>query len=181
MLLSYTELCLLIENGVITNTTEAAVNATSIDVTLGEWLQIERAPHGGGVVDLEQKGSPSFSALEMTSAGYALDPSEFILAHTFERFNLPNDLSAEFKLKSSLARSGLQHALAGWCDAGWHGSNLTLELSNNLREHRLLIRPGMKIGQMIFYRHFPVPDHASYAAKGQYNRDSGAVANKGVR
>ncbi len=181
MLLSHTELCLLVEQGIIEGVNVHAVNATSIEVTLGTDILIERAPHGGGVVDLAQKGGPAMSAMTMTAAGYALEPSEFILAHTEQRFHLPNDISAEFKLKSSLARSGLQHALAGWCDAGWHGSNLTLELTNCLREHRLLIRPGMRIGQMIFYRHYPVPDHASYAARGQYNRDSGAVANKGVR
>lgn len=181
MLMSYTELCMLIERGVIEGLNMNAVNATSIDVTLGTSLMVERAPHGGGVVDLAQKGGPSMSELIMTAAGYALEPSEFVLAHTEQRFNLPNDISAEFKLKSSLARSGLQHALAGWCDAGWHGSNLTLELTNCMREHRLLIRPNMKIGQVIFYRHYPVPDHASYAAKGQYNRDSGVVATKGVR
>jgi deoxycytidine triphosphate deaminase len=39
----------------------------------------------------------------------------------------------------------------------------------------------MKIGQMVFFRCAPVPDHASYAAKGQYNGDTGAVGSKGVR
>lgn len=180
MLMSYTELCLLIEAGVI-NAPESAVNATSIDVRLGEWVHVERAPHGGGVVDLMHRDAPSMSPIRMTDAGYALQPAEFVLAHTLESFHLPNDISAEFKLKSSLARSGLQHALAGWCDAGWHGSQLTLELTNATREHRLLIRPGMKVGQVIFYRHREVPDHASYARKGQYNGDQGAVANKGLR
>lgn len=180
MLLSHDELLQLIEDGVI-SAPESAVNASSIDVRLGDYLQIERAPHGGGVVDLAHKQSPSMTQLQMTEAGYALDPAEFVLGHTIERFDLPNDISAEFKLKSSLARAGLQHALAGWCDAGWHGSQLTLELTNSTREHRLLLRPNMKIGQVIFYRHAEVPDHASYAAKGQYNGDSGAVANKGVR
>lgn len=180
MLLSHIELLLLIDNGIIT-APETAVNATSIDVTLGDFIQVERAPHGGGVVDLAHKQSPAMCPIQMTEAGYALDPSEFVLGHTIERFNLPNDISAEFKLKSSLARSGLNHALAGWCDAGWNSSQLTLELTNATREHRLLIRPGMKIGQVIFYRHYPVPDHASYASRGQYNGSEGAVASKGVR
>lgn len=181
MLLSHIELCLLIDNGVIEKADYSTVNATSIDVTLGASILVESAPHGGGIIDLVQKGSPSMREMRMEAAGYALEPGEFILASTEQVFNLPNNLSAEFKLKSSLARSGLQHALAGWCDAGWHGSNLTLELTNTLREHRLLLRPGMKIGQMIFYRHYPVPDHASYAQRGQYNRDTGAVGSKGVR
>jgi dCTP deaminase len=108
-------------------------------------------------------------------------PSQFLLAHSQEVFNLPCDIACEYKLKSSLARAGLQHALAGWCDPGWHGSQLTLELFNHCRYHDLVLRPNMKIGQMVFFRCAPVPDHASYAAKGQYNGDTGAVGSQGVR
>jgi len=57
---------------------------------------------------------------------YYLAPSEFVLAETIETFNLPDDISAQFVLKSSRAREGLNHLLAGWCDPGWHGSKLTL-------------------------------------------------------
>ena len=38
-----------------------------------------------------------------------------------DSFNLPNDISCQFVLKSSRAQSGLNHLLAGWCDPGWHG------------------------------------------------------------
>lgn len=79
---------------------------------------------------------------------------------------MPNDLAAEFRLKSSLARAGLDAALAMWCDPGWHGSVLTLELTNALKMHSLRFRPGLKIGQMVFHRGAPVPAHASYAVKG---------------
>jgi deoxycytidine triphosphate deaminase len=113
--------------------------------------------------------------------GYVLRPREFILGHSREEFNLPDDIAAEYKLKSSLARAGLGHALAGWCDPGWHGSHLTLELFNSLRHHSLILREGMKIGQMVFFRGKPVPSDRGYRARGQYNGDRGAVASKGVR
>lgn len=88
-----------------------------------------------------------------------------------EVFNLPEDISAEYKLKSSMARIGLEHMNAGWCDAGWHGSVLTLEFKNMLQYHAILIRPGDAIGQMIFFYHEPVPKSASYATRGRYNND----------
>ena len=99
---------------------------------------------------------------------YYLAPSEFALAETIEVFNLPDDISAQFVLKSSRARSGLNHALAGWCDPGWHGSKLTLELKNERRYHGLSLYPNLKIGQMVFHRMSNVPA-LSYAVTGNYN------------
>ena len=34
---------------------------------------------------------------------------------------------------------------------------------------------------MVFFEHAPVPEHASYANKGQYNGDSEANPSKGLR
>ena len=84
---------------------------------------------------------------------------------------MPMDISAEYKLKSSMARIGLEHLNAGWCDAGWHGSVLTLELVNVTRHHSIIIRPGDPIGQMVFFRHAPVPPERPYATRGRYNTD----------
>ncbi len=41
--------------------------------------------------------------------------NKLILLASKETFNLPHDICAQFALKSSLARKGLFHALAGWC------------------------------------------------------------------
>jgi dCTP deaminase len=115
------------------------------------------------------------------AGGYDLKPGEFVLASTREVFNLPDDLACEFKLKSSLARAGLQHAVAGWADPGFHNSVLTLELSNSLRAHWLRLTPGQPIGQLVFFRGEPVPADRSYAARGQYCNDRQTTASKGVR
>jgi dCTP deaminase len=102
---------------------------------------------------------------------YILYPGEFILASTHELFNLPNYISASYALKSSMARIGLEHLNAGWCDAGWHGSVLTLELKNMTRSHEIVLHHLDLIGQMCFFRHKPVSDEDSYACRGRYNKD----------
>ena len=99
---------------------------------------------------------------------YLLMPGHFCLAETLEIFNMPDDISAQFVLKSSRARDGLNHLLAGWCDPGWHGSKLTLELKNERLHHALPIWPGLKIGQMVFHQMSKVPLN-SYAVTGNYN------------
>jgi len=90
------------------------------------------------------------------------------LAETCELFNLPDDISAQFVLKSSRARSGYQHLFAGWCDPGFHNSKLTLELKNVRSHHAIPLYPGLKIGQMVFHQMSNVPLN-SYAKTGHYN------------
>ena len=99
---------------------------------------------------------------------YWLDPDHWLLAATEEVFNLPNFLAAEFKLKSSRARAGANHALAAYCDPGWHGSMLTLELMCSRRFHPVPLYPGLLIGQMIFTQMLGTP-LKSYAQTGHYN------------
>jgi len=177
-LLTYTELCELVERGVIQNAEMSQVNAASIDIRLGESMMMESVAIYR--VDITDKQSPVMHSVPPWEGKWVLPPGYFALANTMEVFNLPSDIAGEYKLKSSLARSGLQHLLAGWCDPGWHGSTLTLELTNVLKHHALILRPGMKIGQMVFWRGSPVPEHASYAARGRYNRQTAAQVSKGV-
>jgi dCTP deaminase len=71
-----------------------------------------------------------------------------------------------------MARIGLEHLNAGWCDAGWNNSVLTLELKNMTQYHTIMLQKGDKIGQMVFFEHEPVPHERSYAVRGRYNNDS---------
>ena len=169
-LLSFNELLQLVEQGVITDVPYEHINAASIDVRLGSDILIERACNRS--VSLRDRENLVMESFSLDNSGYRLNPGEFILAHTLETFNLPDDICAKFKLKSSGARIGLNHALAGWCDAGWHGSALTLELQNVTRHHSIILRPGDRIGQMLFYRVSPVPADRSYRALGRYNGDT---------
>lgn len=149
---------------------EDLLNPASIDVLLGDRLMVE------------VEHTPELQLLEIshhTQANpYWLAPGEFVLAETQETFNLPDHVAAQFVLKSSRAREGLEHLLAGFCDPGWHGSKLTLELQNGRRLHSLPIWPGMKIGQMVFHVISGRPER-SYAVTGRYNGDGSVTASRG--
>lgn len=178
MLLSYNELVELVDRGVIDSPREL-INGASIDVRLDGTLLIER--FNGRVIDLARKEMSDMGEHKIDDLGYALRPGEFVLASTVETFNLPNDIACEFKLKSSAARVGLNNMLATWCDPTWHNSKLTLELHNCNRFHPILLRAGMKIGQMIFYRcSSRVPNQNSYRVNGRYNDTAIVTASKGV-
>ena len=136
------------------------VNPASLDVRLGERLMIETADS-----DLLQI---------VSIAGYTkqnpflLQPLEFCLAETLEVFRMPSDIAGQFVLKSSRAREGLSHALAGYLDPGWTGSKLTLELHNIRRLHPIKLWPGLKIGQVVFHLLTEHPTQ-SYLDTGHYN------------
>ena len=194
MLLTYNELRELVDGGLIADPASATVNkfaedekgnrinGASIDLCLGEEFFFEAQPSLNApppVVDLEQKRTPK---MRLSSGLAYLRPKQFCLAATVEQFNMPFDVAGHYMLKSSLARSGLNHLFAGFADPGWHGSVLTLELVNTLDYHTLLLRPGMKIGQMVFWKgSSPVPFEHSYAARGQYNKSESVQQSKGVR
>lgn len=171
-LVSYNELCELVERGVITGVDLKDVNGTSIDVHLGPRILEEACTNGRQIVSLQDKQNLIWHEVDITDSYYDLRPGEFVLASTTEKFFLPADISAEFKLNSSGARIGLENALATWCDPHWHNSVLTLELKNLTRFHTLRLHHGCRIGQMIFHKSEPVPKDKGYAVKGRYNNDS---------
>lgn len=68
-----------------------------------------------------------------------------ILATTPEFVRIPNDAAATIYLKSSRAREGLDHALAGWIDPGFCGQ-ITLEL----HAHRpVILTAGQRVVQLV--------------------------------
>jgi len=74
-------------------------------------------------------------------------PGDAILAATLEYIRMPTDCAGVLYLKSSLARQGLDHALAGFVDPGFHGQ-LTLELHC----HRpVKLHAGQRIVQLVLY------------------------------
>jgi len=181
-LLTYNSLIRLVKDGVLENSHTNHVNAASIDLHLGSSLLVEKDNANGiGYVDLSKKEAPLMQRAWPDFGGnWWLEPGEFALAETKEVFHLPDNIACEFKLKSSLARAGLNHVLAGWADPGFHNATLTLELINCLNHNALGLRPGMKIGQMVFWEGEQVPSEESYAVKGRYNGQRGATESKGA-
>ena len=136
------------------------LNPASLDLRLGLYLMVEN------ICD------PELIRVDISGRTeddpFMLQPGEFCLAETLELFNIPDDISCQFVLKSSRARDGLNHLLAGWCDPGWSGSKLTLELKNERLHHAQGLWPGLKIGQMVFHQMSEVP-MKSYRLTGHYN------------
>ena len=106
-----------------------------------------------------------------------LQPHEFVLAETMEEFKLPDCVAGQLALKSSRAREGIEHLLAGYIDPGYEG-RLTLELQNARCMHPVPLWPGMRIAQIVFHKMSMLPGK-SYALTGRYQGDTAVQGSRG--
>ena len=127
------------------------IQPSSIDVRLDRFFRLfdnHRYPHIDPSVE-----QPDLTRLVETPADepFVLHPGEFVLGATYEQVTLPDDIAARLEGKSSLGRLGLlTHSTAGFIDPGFSG-HVTLELSN-VATLPIMLWPGMKIGQLCFFR-----------------------------
>lgn len=77
-----------------------------------------------------------------------LKPGDAVLVCTIEYIRMPYDCAGTVYLKSSLARQGLDHALAGFVDPGFEGQ-LTLELHAHCP---IVLTHGQRIIQLVLHR-----------------------------
>jgi len=145
------------------------VNPASLDVRLGENLLVE-LPTTTSLV-------PYSIAGHTKEKPFMLQPHEFILAETVEEFDFPDCVAGQLALKSSRAREGIEHLLAGYIDPGYKG-RLTLELQNARSLHAVPLWPGMRIAQIVFHRMSMLPGK-SYSVTGRYQGDTAVQASKG--
>jgi len=55
---------------------------------------------------------------------------------------------------------------------------LTLELKNMTQFHNICLEKDVKIGQIVFFKHTPVPQDKSYSIRGRYNGDKSVSGAK---
>ncbi|QIX25343.1 dCTP deaminase [Nocardioides sp. JQ2195] len=129
----------------------AMVQPSSIDFRLDRFFRVfenHRYPH------IDPAADQSDLTREIEAEGedpFILHPGEFVLGSTYEVVTLPDDIAARVEGKSSLGRLGLlTHATAGFVDPGFSG-HVTLELAN-VATLPIKLYPGMKIGQLCFFR-----------------------------
>ena len=149
----------------------AMVQPSSIDVRIDRFFRLFDN-HKYPVID-PAADQPELTRLVEVKPDepFVLHPGEFVLASTYEVVTLPDDVAARLEGKSSLGRLGLlTHSTAGFIDPGFSG-HVTLELSN-VATLPIMIWPGMKIGQLCFFRLSSAAEHP-YGSAGYGSRYQG--------
>ena len=127
------------------------IQPSSIDVRLDRFFRVfenHRYPH---IDPAEAQDELTREVEPQGEEPFILHPGEFVLGSTYEVVGLPDDIAARLEGKSSLGRLGLlTHSTAGFIDPGFTG-HVTLELAN-VANLPIKLWPGMKIGQLCFFR-----------------------------
>lgn len=155
------------------------VQPSSVDVRLDRFFRLFDN-HKYQHIDpaLDQPELTRLVEVESNEA-FVLHPGEFVLGATFEMVSLPDDVAARLEGKSSLGRLGLlTHSTAGFIDPGFSG-HVTLELSN-VATLPITLWPGMKIGQLCFFRLSSPAEHPYGSEKygSRYQGQRGPTASR---
>ena len=158
---------------------EAMLQPSSVDVRLDRFFRVFEN-HRYPMID------PSVEQADLTrelapepDEPFVLHPGEFVLGATYEKVSLPDDVAARLEGKSSLGRLGLlTHSTAGFIDPGFSG-HVTLELSN-MATLPIALWPGMKIGQLCFFRLSSpaMKPYGSDAYQSRYQGQRGPTASR---
>ena len=155
------------------------VQPSSVDVRLDRFFRLfdnHKYQHIDPAID--QPDLTRLVEVDATEA-FVLHPGEFVLGATFEVVTLPDDIAARLEGKSSLGRLGLlTHSTAGFIDPGFSG-HVTLELSN-VATLPITLWPGMKIGQLCFFRLSSAAEHPYGSEKygSRYQGQRGPTASR---
>ncbi|MCF8548346.1 MAG: dCTP deaminase [Pontimonas sp.] len=158
------------------------VQPSSVDVRLDRFFRLfdnHKYQHIDPAMD--QPDLTRLVEVDATEA-FVLHPGEFVLGATFEVVSLPDDVAARLEGKSSLGRLGLlTHSTAGFIDPGFSG-HVTLELSN-VATLPITLWPGMKIGQLCFFRLTSPAEHPYGSEKygSRYQGQRGPTASRSFR
>jgi len=158
---------------------EAMVQPSSIDVRLDKYFRLFDN-HKYPFIDPAQEQPDLTRLIEVErDEPFILHPGEFVLGSSFEIVTLPDDLAARLEGKSSLGRLGLlTHSTAGFVDPGFSG-HVTLELSN-AATLPIKLWPGMRVGQLCFFRLSSPTEHPYGSAKygSRYQGQRGPTASR---
>lgn len=166
------------------------LSTTSYDVRLGPYHYREHALRGGSKIfnpldeshvrkywgepqravkagEWMQENGP-LSNIDPDDYLIVFEPGETILAHTIEFIGGRNCVSTEMRARSSLGRVGITVCkCAGWGDLGFF-NRWTMEMTNHLKDLRVILPVGLRVAQIIFYLCDPI-SQGSYAQEdGKY-------------
>jgi dCTP deaminase len=166
----------LVEEGriVIDPWDPALVQPASVDLRLGDSFRVFHN-HRAAAIDLRD---PPTNLTEEVGVGedapFVIHPGEFVLGHTQEYVEMPEDVVARIEGKSSLGRLGLiVHATAGFVDPGFKGT-LTLEITN-LTRVPIKLYAGLLIAQLSFMA-LDAPAERPYGSAELQSHYQGQVA-----
>jgi dCTP deaminase len=150
------------------------LNPASLNLTIGPGVMVE--PSQAATMGLPGRAYDWASGLfrvnleDLPEQRLWVPSGGWILAEVAEWVKIPSSLEAVLCLRSSAARAGWDHCLAGYVDPGYEG-RLTLELVNCRRDCSLPLVLGSQLIQIRLSRLEDIPE-TDYGETGRYQGDA---------
>lgn len=131
---------------------EEQVSSSSVDLRLGHEFRTFKRTSKTHIDPYDKQSCEDYTELTKVKEKepFIIHPGEFVLASTFERVEVPNDLVGSIDGRSSLGRLGIIIQTAAMIDAGFKG-HITLELAN-IGKMPVNIYPQMRICRLTFHK-----------------------------
>lgn len=153
------------------------IGPSSIDLKLGNKFRVFKQLSKTHIDPAKDMDARNFTE-EIEADEFVIHPGEFVLGTTEEYVEIPYDLVGRMEGRSSWGRLGIVvHSTAGFVDPGFKGT-LTLEMTN-LGKMPVLLRPGMRICQIVFEKLMTPADVPYDKRKGsKYVGQNGPVGSR---
>lgn len=159
------------ENLILENVGKDQISQNSVDLSLGEYVFLDTdspscpKAYKKTYQKIKAKNNKIYYKIKMyQDIDFILFPGMFVLAYSHEWFGTKpkTNLAWQFLLKSTAARNGLDHNLAGFVETGYF-SPLCFELHSHTP---INLRFGDLIGQAVL--HTTTDNSVDYSKKGSY-------------
>ncbi|MFH1450667.1 MAG: dCTP deaminase [archaeon] len=131
------------ENAILENFEDKNIGGAGVDLRVGRYYRIK----SGAKLGVSERELPKIE--EIPEDWVEVRPGEYILVETMESVNMPVDLAAWMRHRSTLQRSGVG-LLTALIDPGYKGT-LTFGLKN-FGGHAFKLQRGARVAQIVFSR-----------------------------
>lgn len=126
---------------------EDHLQSESYDVTIGDKIVLFKKDVHCLDIANQSDIDKIYSEIELPSDGYIISSKEYILVSLRETINLPDNISAHLRPKTSYTRLGLMIS-SQHCNSSYSG-HLRIGIFN-ATEYPIRIRPGYPVAQLVF-------------------------------
>lgn len=142
------------------------IRPVGIRLHLGDEILI---PKPNQTVDLSGNGELECEKIKLNEEGYILKPDQFILASTYEKFQVPRDIVCHIDGRSTVARLGLSvHCTSATIDGNYEEPRTVVFEMKNIGPTNLIIKPRLAVAMLSFSQlSTPIKQDPQQQYKGQ--------------